>query len=174
MPRIHVCALNHIDTTAQAIGARSMVTLINPDYPVERPLVIAPHRHHRVNISDILEPIEGHVAPGAHHVENFLQFVRDWDRLHPMLIHCYAGVSRSTAAAYIAACALAPERDERQTAQLLRHLSPTATPNLLLVRHADAILGRDQRMVRAIEAIGRGEECAEGVPFALEIGRAKV
>ncbi len=170
MPRIHVCALTKIDATAQTIGARSMVTLINPDYPVERPSVIEAHRHHRVNVSDIVEPLEGHVAPGAHHVESFLEFVRDWDRREPMLIHCYAGVSRSTAAAYIAVCALAPERDEVQTAQLLRRLSPTATPNLLLVRHADMILGRGQRMVRAIEAIGRGEECAEGVPFALEIG----
>jgi predicted protein tyrosine phosphatase len=169
MPRIHVCALNAIDATAQAIGARSMVTLINPDFAVERPAVIAAHRHHRVNISDITEPLEGHVAPGAHHVERFLQFVREWDRREPLLIHCYAGVSRSTAAAFIAVCALAPERDEAKTARLLRKLSPTATPNLLLVRHADAILGRDQRMVRAIEAIGRGEECAEGVPFAFEV-----
>ena len=169
MPRIHVCALNAIDATAQAIGARSMVTLINPDFAVERPAVIEAHRHHRVNISDITEPLEGHVAPGAHHVERFLQFVREWDRREPLLIHCYAGVSRSTAAAFIAVCALAPERDEAKTARLLRKLSPTATPNLLLVRHADAILGRDQRMVRAIEAIGRGEECAEGVPFAFEV-----
>lgn len=169
MPRIHVCALNAIDATARAIGARSMVTLINPDFPVERPAVIAAHRHHRVDISDITEPLDGHVAPGAHHVETFLQFVRDWDRAEPMLIHCYAGVSRSTAAAYIAISALAPHRDEAETARLLRRLSPTATPNLLLVKHADRLLGRNQRMVRAIEAIGRGEECAEGVPFAFEI-----
>ena len=170
MPSIHVCALNAIDTTARTIGARSMVTLINPDYAVERPAVIAAHRHHRVNISDIVEPLEGHVAPGAHHVESFLQFVRDWDRAEPMLIHCYAGVSRSTAAAFIAICALDPARDEARTARLLRQLSPTATPNLLLVKHADALLGRNQRMVRAIEAIGRGEECAEGVPFAFDVG----
>ena len=170
MPRIHVCALNAIDATARTIGARSMVTLINPDYAVERPAVIAAHRHHRVDISDITEPLEGHVAPGAHHVETFLQFVRDWDRAEPLLIHCYAGVSRSTAAAYIAVCALAPHRDEAKTARLLRKLSPTATPNLLLVKHADRLLGRNQRMVRAIEAIGRGEECAEGVPFAFDVG----
>jgi predicted protein tyrosine phosphatase len=170
MPRIHVCALTMIEATAERIGARSMVTLINPDYPVERPTVIAADRHHRVDVSDIVEPLEGHVAPGAHHVERFLDFVRGWDRRDPMLIHCYAGVSRSTAAAYVAVCALAPHRDEAETAKLLRRLSPTATPNLLLVRHADAILGRNQRMVQAIEAIGRGEECAEGVPFALEIG----
>jgi predicted protein tyrosine phosphatase len=151
------------------IGARSLVTLINPDYPVERPQIIAPERHHRVDISDIVEPMDGHVAPGEHHVATYLDFVRAWDREHPLLIHCYAGVSRSTAAAFIAVCALNPQRDEMELAHRLRALSPTATPNLLLVKHADKLLGRNQRMVEAVRSIGRGEDCFEGVPFALEI-----
>ena len=41
--------------------------------------------------------------------------------------------------------------------------------NRLLVAVADALLGRDGRMIAAIEAIGRGEDCFEGVPFALEL-----
>ncbi len=169
MPRIHVCSVTRIDATVREIGARSLVTLINPDYPVERPQLIEPHRHHRADIADITEPMDGHVAPGQHHVERYLDFVRDWDRAHPLLIHCYAGVSRSTAAAFIAVCALNPKRDEMELAQQLRALSPTATPNLLLVRHADTLLQRNQRMVEAIQSIGRGEDCFEGVPFALEI-----
>ena len=173
MPRIHVCSLALIDTTTQASGARSMVTLINPDYPVERPAAIPAERHHRVDIADIAEPAEGHIAPGEDHVASFLEFVRSWDRRDPMLIHCYAGVSRSTAAAYIAVCALSPERREMDIARKLRTLSPTATPNPLLVRHADRLLGRESRMVRAIESIGRGAECAEGVPFALDIEQRK-
>jgi predicted protein tyrosine phosphatase len=56
-----------------------------------------------------------------------------------------------------------------ELAQQLRSLSPTATPNLLLVKHADALLQRNQRMVEAIKSIGRGEDCFEGVPFALDI-----
>ena len=59
-----------------------------------------------------------------------------------MLIHCFAGVSRSTAAAFIAACALAPNRDEATIARALRAASPTATPNARLVALADAALGR--------------------------------
>ena len=95
--------------------------------------------------------------------------MRGWDRAEPMLIHCYAGVSRSTAAAFIAACALKPERDEFEVARALRAASPTATPNARLVALADAALGRDGRMSEAIAAIGRGEDCFEGTPFALEL-----
>jgi hypothetical protein len=34
---------------------------------------------------------------------------------------------------------------------------------------ADAMLGRNGRMAAAIEKIGRGRTCFEGVPFALEL-----
>ena len=51
----------------------------------------------------------------------------------------------------------------------MRWLSPSATPNIRLVTLADAMLGRQGRMIEAIEAIGRGADAFEGVPFALPI-----
>ena len=171
MPRIHVCSLAKIGETVRQTGARSMVTLINPLYPVERPAEIQQARHLHISVSDIVEHLDGHVAPDVAHVADLLQFVRGWDRAHPLLIHCYAGVSRSTAAAYVSACALRPEFCELETAQRLRALSPTATPNARIVAIADDLLGRGGRMVSAIGEIGRGADCYEGVPFALEIDR---
>ncbi len=121
-------------------------------------------------MSDIVEHLDGHVAPDVAHVQTLLDFVRAWDRAHPMLIHCYAGVSRSTAAAYVAACALRRDFCEFETAQTLRALSPTATPNARIIAIADNLLGRGGRMISAINEIGRGADCYEGVPFALDIG----
>ncbi|MGH6934788.1 MAG: tyrosine phosphatase family protein, partial [Methylocella sp.] len=103
------------------------------------------------------------------HVEKLLAFVRRWDQAAPLLIHCWAGVSRSTAAALIAACALCPHRDEAGIAREIRANSLTATPNPRLVAIADTMLGRNGRMIAAIEKIGRGCNCFEGVPFALEL-----
>ncbi len=170
MPRIHVCSLTKIEETVRQTSARSMVTLINPLYPVQRPAAIEAHSHLHISVSDIVDPLDGHVAPDVAHVESLLRFVRAWDRAHPLLIHCYAGVSRSTAAAYVSACALRPDFCEVETAQKLRALSPTATPNARIVAIADDLLGRGGRMVSAIGAIGRGQDCYEGVPFALDIG----
>jgi hypothetical protein len=48
-------------------------------------------------------------------------------------------------------------------------MSPTATPNRRLVALADRRLGREGRMAAAIAAIGRGADCFEGAPFALEL-----
>jgi predicted protein tyrosine phosphatase len=162
MPRLHVCSLARIDEVVETTGARSMVTLLSPGTLVVRPSAITLERHLHIAMSDIVEHTPGHVLPDVAHVDALIAFVRGWDRKEPMLIHCFAGVSRSTATAYIAACLLAPHRDEHEVARALRAASPTATP--------DAALGRSGRMSLAIASIGRGAECSEGVPFAFEIG----
>jgi len=169
MPRLHVCSLALIAETIDQTGARSLVTLLSPGTAIERPTAIHPARHLHLAVSDIVEAAANHVLPDAIHLDELLRFVHAWDRAEPMLIHCYAGVSRSTAAAYIAACALAPNRDEFVIARALRSASPTATPNALLVALADDALGRRGRMREAIAEIGRGRECFEGEPFALEL-----
>ena len=171
MTRIHVCALSKIHAVSAAIGARSLVTLINVDTLVERPPAIGEDAHLFLGMSDIVAPQHGEIAPAENHVRQLLGFAERWDRAHPLLIHCFAGVSRSTAAAFISACALDPRRPEDEIAARLRALSPTATPNPLLVEIADDMLRRRGRMSAAIRAIGRGVECFEGVPFALDIPR---
>ena len=169
MPQIHVCPLSKIPTTVRASGARSLLTLINEGTRVPRPKEIEPARHMFVPMSDIVVAKDGHILPAEAHVAQVLAFVRDWDRAAPLVIHCYAGVSRSTAAAYIAACALDETRSEQEIAETLRRSSPTATPNALMIEVADRMLGRNGRMIQAVAAIGRGEECFEGVPFALDL-----
>lgn len=169
MPRIHVCPLSKIGHYAKKTGARSLVTFINEGTPVTRPPEIDASRHLFVGVSDINEPLDGHIVPGALHVTQLMDFVARWDRAEPLLIHCYAGVSRSTAAAFITACTLAPDVKEAHFASHIRALSPTATPNPRLVEVADDMLSRQGRMVDAIRAIGRGADCFEGVPFALEL-----
>ncbi len=169
MPRIHVCSIFKIADMAEATGARSLITLINGDIIVHRPAGIPPERHLFVPISDITAETEGQILPGESHVASLLEFVKLWDRKHPLLIHCFAGISRSTAAAFVSACALSPHRDEALIAQAIRQASPTATPNRRLVAVADSMLGRKGRMNEAIEKIGRGQDSAEGVPFALDL-----
>jgi predicted protein tyrosine phosphatase len=80
-------------------------------------------------------------------------------------VHCYAGISRSTASAFAAACALNPHRDEALIARQIRKASASAYPNRRIVALADQALGRDGRMLRALDEIGPGTAVLEGVPF---------
>ena len=66
---------------------------------VETPESIPPERHLRINVHDIVEPAEGAIAPASDHISDMLAFARGWDRKDPFLVHCWAGISRSTAAA---------------------------------------------------------------------------
>jgi predicted protein tyrosine phosphatase len=169
MPTLHVCPLSRLNETVTATGASHVVTLINQGTPVERPACIVADRHLLIGISDILQPLDGHILPATEHIDALLSFIRAWERKSPIVFHCFAGISRSTAAAYIAACALRPSHSEAEIARALRQASPSATPNRRLVTLADDILDRKGRMVDAVDRIGRGIEAFEGEPFTLRL-----
>jgi predicted protein tyrosine phosphatase len=166
---IHVCSLSRLHETVEATGARHVVTLLKDVELVQRPGGIASENHLILGMDDITGPLDGYVAPADEHVTRLIAFVRGWDRAAPLVMHCYAGISRSTAGAYVAACTLNPQRDERAIARELRLASPTATPNSYLVSLADRALGRGGRMTAAIEEIGRGVMAFEGDPFRLKL-----
>ncbi|MCP4385704.1 MAG: protein tyrosine phosphatase [Hyphomicrobiales bacterium] len=169
MPRVHVCSLSMLADTVSTSGASHLVSVINDDTEVTRPTAIAEENHLFIGMNDIVETTDGLITPAEHHVSELIAFVKAWDRERPMVVHCYAGISRSTAAAYIALCAVQPERDEGELARQLRDASSVASPNPLIVTHGDALLERSGRMIAAVESIGRGELAFEGTPFALPL-----
>src|SRR5882762_4862230 len=166
---IHVCSLARLHDTVRETGARHVVTLIKDISLVHRPATIAAENHLLLDMDDITDHIEGYVAPAEEHVGDLLRFVRAWDRANPLVVHCYAGISRSTAGAFVTACALNPQRNEVTIARALRDASPTATPNIRIVSLADRMLGRNGRMVTAIQAIGPGMAAYSSEPFRLEL-----
>jgi predicted protein tyrosine phosphatase len=166
---IYVCPLARLHETVHQTGARHIVTMLKDTDRVERPNHILQTNHLVLGMDDICSPIDGYVIPREEQIERLISFVRAWDRAKPLVVHCYAGISRSTAGAYVAACALNTQRSEFAIAQELRRASATATPNGRIVSLADEILGRDGRMVAAIEAIGRGALAYEADPFRLDL-----
>ena len=166
---IHVCSLSRLNATVDETGARHIVTLLRLTERVGRPAQILPENHLVLAVDDITSPLEGYTAPGEEHVERLIDFAGRWDRTSPMVVHCFAGISRSTAGAFVAACAINPERDEREIALAIRRASRTAQPNARIVSIADRLLERDGRMIRAVEAIGPGIGAMEGDPFRLEL-----
>lgn len=164
---IHVTPLSQLEATLARTGARHLVSLLSVGAEFERPAHLEPACCLHLAMHDIAEEREGLIAPAPAHVAALLGFARAWNRQGPLVLHCYAGISRSTAAAYLIAAALDPGREETDLARELRRRAPSATPNPRLVALADAMLGRQGRMIAAIAAIGRGAEAFEGSPFML-------
>ena len=166
---IHVCSLAALPDTVKTTGASHILTVMANVGQVQRPASVLEANHLRVSMDDINEPAEGFVAPNDDHIMRVLAFVRGWNRKAPLVVHCYAGISRSTASAFTAACALNPHRDEAAIARQIRAASPIAQPNRLIVALADKALGREGRMLRAIDEMGPGNMMVEGRPFRVDL-----
>jgi len=164
---IFVAPLSLVQTTVADARVSHLVTLINGETLIDTPPSIVKGRHLRLSMNDICEPRDGLVVPHEDHVADLIQFALDWDQNAPLLIHCWAGISRSTAAAFISLCALNPDTDEHALARALRRASPTAYPNRRLVALADGVLSRKGRMTKAVEHIGRGQLAEEAQVFTL-------
>lgn len=160
-----VCPLDAAVEACQTHAATHVISLLAP--PAAAPQFAGPATRLHLSFNDIVEPKAGLIAPDAQHIDQLLSFLGSWDRRSPLLIHCWAGVSRSTAVGYIAATLRDGPGSEVPLAERLRQRAPFATPNRLIVALADARLGRSGAMTSAIREIGRGAETDQGALFQL-------
>jgi predicted protein tyrosine phosphatase len=163
---IHVAPLSAVQDVARQLPSYDLLTLLSPDTDAGRLASLAPRRRLHLVFHDIVEARDGLIMPDAALIESVLNFGRVCADGTPLLIHCWAGISRSSAAAYILACDARPGR-ESEIASELRARAPFVTPNRLMVALADDLLGRNGAMVDAIARIGRGADAFEGIPYRL-------
>ncbi len=164
---IWICSLAAAPQLVRQLRPSRVVSLLSPYDTFPAFEGFGSNLHLQVPIHDIVDDIGEWRAPDLSDAESVINFVQPWDRAAPMLIHCWAGISRSTASAFITACLHNPETEEQEIAAAIRAASPTASPNKRLVAHADALLGRNGRMNRAVESIGRGSAAMEAQAFSI-------
>lgn len=109
-----------------------------------------PHPPHLVLcFEDLDQPHPPIVTATEGGIQAALDFARDRPDAS-LLIHCHAGISRSTAIAIaIIADRLGPGREDEALSALLT-LQPEAVPNLLVVQHADRLLGRNGALLELV------------------------
>lgn len=171
MPKILVAPLSAVHECIRLHAPSHLVTLLGEAYMIGTPEGIAESKHLRLAVNDVTD-VAIDEAPSEKHVRALLAFTRQWDAEAPMLVHCWAGISRSMAATFTILCdRLGPDR-EFQIAEAIRRRAPHADPNRLFVHFADKVLGRSGRMIAAVDAIGRGKLAVEGhlveLPLFLE------
>ena len=117
---------------------------------------------------DISAPTEGYIYPDATHVTALIEFAHRWDADSVVLVHCLAGISRSTAAALVVLCAKQPGR-EIQAARQLRAAAPHAQPNSRIIQLADELLGCQGRLIAARATMGPSQFVPDGPLIRLTI-----
>lgn len=163
MQHLLVTPLSGLDEAIRAHRPSHLVTLLSPGHMIETPEGFAPESHLRLGVNDITDPAAGTDPPAAAHIAALLDFARAWDGNQPLLLHCWAGISRSMASAFIILCDRMGKDHEIEVARAMRRRAPHAAPNRLLVEHGDAALGREGRMVAALNAMGPAVTVEEGV-----------
>lgn len=86
---------------------------------------------------DVVHDIDQH-APRRHHIQQIIDFARS-NKDASLVVHCWAGQCRSSAAAAI--CQIANGRDPKETFEDLSERFPQIHPNPLMIDHAQEILG---------------------------------
>ncbi|HTT85005.1 MAG TPA: protein-tyrosine phosphatase family protein [Rhizomicrobium sp.] len=162
MTCILVSPLSAIERAIDAYQPSHLITLLSPEDMITTPAHIAAERHLKLALNDVVEEMPDMNPPTRDHILRLLEFGRDWRAQAPLLVHCWAGVSRSMAAAYTLLCERAGPGREFEIARALRRRAPHAYPNPLMIRLADTVLQRDGQMVAAVASIGRGEIVLEG------------
>jgi len=155
--RLSVCGKHEIDNFS-ARRLTHILSIEDPGTPQETPAWFK-GIHWQIQFHDVesmreaidfdaTAPTEPQVAEILHYGEECLAVSRV-RRVH-LLVHCWAGASRSTAACYALLVQALGTGRAKEALQYLREIRPEAFPNLLVVKHADHLLGCGGELVRVL------------------------
>jgi len=155
--RLTICGIPELDEHCAA-GVTHVLSILAPEMDDPPAFdAFAPHRRLTLRFHDIIEPLPDRLAPARADVERLLAFGRelgDAPGAH-LLIHCQAGVSRSTAAAALILIQARPDCPAREALEAVSQIRPRAWPNLRILEFGDQLLGRNGEIVAAVAAIYR-------------------
>ena len=161
---LYISSWRTMEARALDLGVTHILSLLGIEGVPQTPEGIDPARHLHIAVDDFPASYAGDIAPTMEHMTELLEFSQSWNRQGAMIVHCYAGVSRSTAAALTILCQYNPGR-EMEAAQALRRAAPHAKPNRRIIAIADRMLQSDNRLVEAVDAMGPGDYEGGGTPL---------
>jgi len=152
--RITICGIDELPDHGAA-GVTHIVSILDPEWP--EPAAFArfdPHRRIDLRFHDVIDPMPGWVMPHQRDIERLLEFGRELGAAPAaaethLLVHCHAGVSRSTAAAVLIMAQECPDRPVAAALAAVLAIRPRAWPNLRLLELGDALLGRNGEIIAA-------------------------
>jgi predicted protein tyrosine phosphatase len=157
VPRITICGIPELGEHS-ASGVTHVLSILGPSTPDPAEFAsFAPHRRLILRFHDVIEPQPDQIGPTREDVERLLAFGREVGDtpLAHLLVHCRAGVSRSTAAAALILMQANPEWPASAALDAVAALRPRAWPNLLILELGDALLGRNGEIAAAAGVIYR-------------------
>ncbi len=155
--RVTICGIPELGEHCAA-GVTHVLSILDPAWP-DPPAFgqFAPHRRLALRFNDIIEPGPDRLAPTREDVVQLLAFGRELNEFAAshLLVHCHAGVSRSTASAALILAQAHPELPAQDVLDAVARMRPRAWPNLRILEFGDALLARNGEIVAAASAVYR-------------------
>src|ERR1700735_3285010 len=152
-PAFAICGLDEL-IGHQGRGVTHILSILDPEWP--DPVAFQaydPHFRATLRFHDAIEPDPDVLLPQKGDVKAILTFGRDAAEAGALLIHCHAGISRSTAATLMILAQAHPHEGEAAIAERLIEIRPQAWPNSRMIAFADELLDRDGRLLAATATI---------------------
>lgn len=153
--RLTICGIPELGTFQNA-AVTHVLSILDPGHPEPADFAAyGPHKRLTLRFDDIISLDQGTVLPERHHIEALLEFGKGLaasigDPLEHLLVHCHAGISRSTASMAILLAEARPEADEDSIFAHIRDIRAQAWPNSRMIGMADDLLGRQGKLVAAL------------------------
>jgi predicted protein tyrosine phosphatase len=166
--QVTICGIDELGFHCEA-GVTHVLSILDPGWPEPEAFgAFDPHRRLELRFHDVIDAEPGCVAPESLDVEQLLTFGRDVTaaRGKHILVHCHAGVSRSTAAATLILAQARPDRPAEEALKAVVRQRPRAWPNLRLLELGDGLLERQGEIVGAARAHYR--RVLESEPWLIE------
>ena len=152
--QVTICGIDELGFHCEA-GVSHVLSILDPGWPEPEALgAFDPHRRLELRFHDVIDTGPGCIAPESLDVEQLLTFGRDLTEARGthLLVHCHAGVSRSTAAATLILAQRRPDRPAEEALLAVVLQRPRAWPNLRILELGDALLERRGEIVEAARA----------------------
>jgi predicted protein tyrosine phosphatase len=154
-----ICGLDELGGHC-AIGVSHVLSILDPAWPIPEAFgTYGEHRRLELRFHDVIEDTVGMLAPQEEDITRLLAFGRDMLAEPPamvhLLVHCHAGVSRSTASMVLILAQARPQLAEAKIFHELLRIRPRAWPNLRIIEIGDNLLRRGGRLVDAANAVYR-------------------
>lgn len=149
--RVTVCGLEEIGGHCDS-GVSHVLSILDPGWPAPEFGSYGEHARLELRFNDVIESDAPGEPPTTDHVKRVLEFgagLRDGDHL---LVHCHAGVSRSTAAVTLILANARPEQPAHEVMTEVVRIRKPAWPNLRMIELGDRMLGRNGELVAAAHA----------------------
>ena len=124
--QVTVCGIDELGSHCEA-GVTHVLSILDPGWPEPEAFgIFDPHRRLELRFHDVIETEPGCVAPESLDVEQLLSFGRDLTEAKGahLLVHCHAGLSRSTAAATLIVAQARPDRPAEEALQTVLSRRP--------------------------------------------------